>query len=93
MLAVINITAYRNVKLIIVRDLEQPKGIKGWVFPNKRHEVYVFITNYESAGAKDEQSRLKQNLFKLCKEFPEVVTKLIESVALDKIIRTDLFEF
>lgn len=90
------VTNYRLPEREICKMYEiwsNKKGLRVGYSQINDHEVYVFITNYESAGGKDEQSSVKQKLIELSKEFPEIVNKLIESVEPVNIIRTDLFDF
>ncbi len=87
-----------------VTDLELPKnemyeiwaeakGLRvGYAKINKK-QVYVFITNSEKEGGKDDISTIKTDLLKLCSDFPSIVKMLINSVDEKDIIRTDLFDF
>lgn len=69
------------------------KGLRvGYSQINSR-QVYVFITNYQDAGGKDDYKTLHRNLLTLCEEFPAIVKEMISKVKPEKIIRTDLFDF
>jgi 2-polyprenyl-6-methoxyphenol hydroxylase-like FAD-dependent oxidoreductase len=69
------------------------KGLRVGYSAINANEAYVFITNYEKAGGKDNPFSLKQDLLSLCKDFPEIVKKLISTVSAEKIIRNDIFDF
>lgn len=57
------------------------------------NQVYVFITNFEKTGGKDNANTIKPYLLNLCVGFPQVVKDLINSCEDSQIIRTDLFDF
>jgi 2-polyprenyl-6-methoxyphenol hydroxylase-like FAD-dependent oxidoreductase len=69
------------------------KGLRVGYSQINAKEVYVFITNHEKAGSKDNPASLKQELLSLCKEFPEIVKQLISTVSAEIIIRNDLYDF
>lgn len=56
-------------------------------------QVYVYITNYEKAGGKDNSQTIVNDLLKLCAEFPPHVKQMIISTKGNGIIRNDLFDF
>jgi 2-polyprenyl-6-methoxyphenol hydroxylase-like FAD-dependent oxidoreductase len=69
------------------------KGLRVGYSQINDKEVYVFITNNTAAGNKDNIATLKQELLSLCHEFPEIVKELISTVAPEKIIRNDIYDF
>jgi 2-polyprenyl-6-methoxyphenol hydroxylase-like FAD-dependent oxidoreductase len=69
------------------------KGLRVGYSQINAKEVYVFITNHEKAGNKDNPASLKQELLSLCKGFPDIVKQLISTVSAEKIIRNDLYDF
>lgn len=56
-------------------------------------QVYVYITNCEKAGGRDNSQTVKRDLLKLCDEFPDVVKQMILAANAEEIIRTDLYDF
>lgn len=69
------------------------KGLRVGYSKINEKQVYVYITNYEKQGGKDNANSIKNELMKLCSEFPPVVKQIIQSVDEKNIIRTDLFDF
>jgi 2-polyprenyl-6-methoxyphenol hydroxylase-like FAD-dependent oxidoreductase len=69
------------------------KGLRVGYSAINAKEAYVFITNYEKAGGKDDAVTLKQDLLSLCKDFPSVVKQLVSTVSAEKIIRNDIYDF
>lgn len=95
-------TCWRFVSEFTLPEAEQGKMLEIW--GNQKglrigysqinsKESYVFITNYEPAGGKDDVEVVKSNLIELCAEFPTIVKQLIESANPNSIIRSDLFDF
>ncbi len=69
------------------------KGLRvGYSKINER-QVYMFITNFEKAGGKDNLETVREEILKLCADFPNVVKNMIASTNPNDIIRTDLFDF
>lgn len=69
------------------------KGLRiGYSKINDR-QIYVFITNYEKAGGKDDMQSLKNDLVNLCSDFPPLAKEMILSADEKSIIRSDLFDF
>ncbi len=69
------------------------KGLRAaWSHVNEK-QVYCYITSYTPKGGKDNKETLKDELKKLCSEFPAPLHDLIDSVDAEKIIRSDLFDF
>jgi 2-polyprenyl-6-methoxyphenol hydroxylase-like FAD-dependent oxidoreductase len=69
------------------------KGLRVGYSAINASEAYVFITNYEKAGGKDNPVTLKQDLLSLCKDFPAIIKQLISTVSAEKIIRSDIYDF
>jgi 2-polyprenyl-6-methoxyphenol hydroxylase-like FAD-dependent oxidoreductase len=69
------------------------KGLRVGYSKINDKQVYVFITNFEKAGGKDDLKTIKPNLLNLCAGFPKIVRDLIHSCNESQIIRTDLFDF
>lgn len=69
------------------------KGLRVGYSKINEKQVYVYITNFEKQGGKDNANSIKNELMKLCSEFPSVVKQIIQSVDEKAIIRTDLFDF
>ncbi|HMQ07032.1 MAG TPA: FAD-dependent monooxygenase [Saprospiraceae bacterium] len=69
------------------------KGLRVGYSKISEQQVYVFITHYAKSGEIDQLVTLKNDLLKLCNEFPPLILDLIESTSLNHIIRTDLFDF
>lgn len=68
------------------------RGLRvGYSMINSR-QAYVYITNYENAGGKDDVQTLKEYLLNICKDFPAVVAEMISVVKAEGIIRTDLYD-
>jgi 2-polyprenyl-6-methoxyphenol hydroxylase-like FAD-dependent oxidoreductase len=55
--------------------------------------IYVFITNYERAGGKDNPKTIMDDLLMLCAEFPPVIKQMIQSTKGNGILRNDLCDF
>jgi len=69
------------------------RGLRvGYSKINER-QVYVFITNFEKAGGKDNLETLREDILKLCADFPDIIKHLITAVDVSDINRTDLFDF
>ena len=67
------------------------KGLRvGYTQINEK-QVYVFITNYQKAGGKDNTETLKLDLLALCSGFPEMVEQMIFALTPNNVIRTDLY--
>jgi 2-polyprenyl-6-methoxyphenol hydroxylase-like FAD-dependent oxidoreductase len=56
-------------------------------------QIYVFITNYEKAGGKDNPQTVINDLTNLCAEFPQMIKQMILSTKGKDILRNDLFDF
>lgn len=69
------------------------KGLRVGYSKIDEKRVYVFITNSETQGGKDNVSTIKADLLKLCEPFATTIKDLINSVDENEIIRTDLFDF
>jgi len=69
------------------------KGLRVGYSKINNKQAYVFITNYEKAGGKDNPATLKYNLLELCYKFPLIIKQLVNSCNVNDIIRTDLFDF
>lgn len=90
-----------------VTDFEYPKNEDGKMYEiwgNKKglrvgysqinsKQVYVYITNFEKTGLKDDVTKLKQNLLQLCDEFPAIVKQMILKAETESIIRNDIYDF
>jgi len=67
------------------------KGLRvGYTQINEK-QVYVFITNYQKAGGKDNTETLKLDLLGLCSDFPGMVEQMIFASNPNNVIRTDLY--
>jgi 2-polyprenyl-6-methoxyphenol hydroxylase-like FAD-dependent oxidoreductase len=69
------------------------KGLRVGYSQINEKETYMFITNYEKPDNKDNTTTIKQDLLSLCDEFPAIVKQLIATVAPEKIIRNDIYDF
>ena len=56
-------------------------------------QIYVFITNYEKAGGKDNPLTVINDLINLCDGFPPIIKQMILSTKGNDILRNDLFDF
>jgi len=68
------------------------KGLRVGYSKINEKQVYVFITNYEKAGNKDNIPTIIADLQTLCAGFPSIVKRLIDAADKERIIRTDLFD-
>jgi 2-polyprenyl-6-methoxyphenol hydroxylase-like FAD-dependent oxidoreductase len=69
------------------------KGLRvGYSKINER-QVYLFITNFEKSGGKDNLETLKEDILRLCTDFPDTVKHIIAVADVNNINRTDLFDF
>jgi 2-polyprenyl-6-methoxyphenol hydroxylase-like FAD-dependent oxidoreductase len=69
------------------------KGLRVGYSPINDRQMYVFITNFEKAGGKEESGKVKAKLLNLCDGFPEIVKQMIHAAAETSIVRTELFDF
>jgi 2-polyprenyl-6-methoxyphenol hydroxylase-like FAD-dependent oxidoreductase len=69
------------------------KGLRAGYSAINAKEAYVFVTNNEKAGGKDNAVTLKQDLLSLCKDFPSIVKQLISTASTERIIRNDIYDF
>ena len=69
------------------------KGLRVGYSKIDKHQLYVFITNFEKQGGSDDTLTLKEDLLKLCADFSPLIKNLINSASNSDIIRTDLFDF
>lgn len=69
------------------------KGLRVGYSKIDAKRVYVFITNSQNQGGKDNVLTIKKDLLKLCEPFASTIKELINSVDENEIIRTDLFDF
>lgn len=56
-------------------------------------QIYVYITNFEKAGGKDNPQTIIDDLINLCAGFPAVIKQMILSTKGNDILRNDLFDF
>ena len=56
-------------------------------------QIYVFITNYEKAGGKDNPQTIINDLLNLCDGFPPIIKQMILSTKGNDVLRNDLFDF
>jgi 2-polyprenyl-6-methoxyphenol hydroxylase-like FAD-dependent oxidoreductase len=68
------------------------KGLRVGYSKINEKQVYVFITNYQKAGGKDNPRTIIGDLQVLCAGFPSIVKSLIDASNKERIIRTDLFD-
>ena len=68
------------------------RGLRVGYMRINRKQVFVFITNFQKAGEKDDRTMLKARLLELCQDFQPLILDLIGSVNENNIIRTDLFD-
>jgi 2-polyprenyl-6-methoxyphenol hydroxylase-like FAD-dependent oxidoreductase len=68
------------------------KGLRVGYSKINEKQIYVFITNYEKAGNKDNIRTIIADLQTLCADFPSIVKRLIDAADKERIIRTDLFD-
>jgi 2-polyprenyl-6-methoxyphenol hydroxylase-like FAD-dependent oxidoreductase len=71
----------------------QKKGLRVGYSKINDKQIYVFITNFEKSGGKDDPQTIINELLELCAEFPPVVQQMILSTKGNDIIRNDLFDF
>ncbi len=69
------------------------KGLRVGYSKINEKQVYVFITNFEKSGGKDNLETIKGDILKLCIDFPDIVKNMIATANPSDIIRTDLFDF
>jgi len=69
------------------------KGLRVGYSKINDKQIYVFITNYEKAGGKDNPLTVINDLINLCDEFPPIVKQMILSTKANDILRNDLFDF
>ena len=69
------------------------KGLRvGYSKINDR-QVYVYITNFEKSGGKDNVKTIREDLLNVCDAFPPIVKQLILSTNEKSILRNDIFDF
>jgi len=56
-------------------------------------QIYLYITNFEKLGGKDNPQTVINDLIKLCSEFPPIIKEMILSAKAEDILRNDLFDF
>lgn len=69
------------------------KGLRAAYSYLDENHVYCYITVCTQAGGKDDIKTLKQDLLNICEPFQPFIKELIKSVAPEKIIRSDIFDF
>jgi 2-polyprenyl-6-methoxyphenol hydroxylase-like FAD-dependent oxidoreductase len=69
------------------------KGLRVGYSKINDKQIYVFITNYEKAGGKDNPQTVINDLTNLCAEFPQMIKQMILSTKGKGILRNDLFDF
>jgi 2-polyprenyl-6-methoxyphenol hydroxylase-like FAD-dependent oxidoreductase len=69
------------------------KGMRAAYSQINGENVYAYFTNQAKAGEKDDPSTIKDLLRSIYRDFPPIVTDIIDAAEPHKIIRNDLFDF
>jgi 2-polyprenyl-6-methoxyphenol hydroxylase-like FAD-dependent oxidoreductase len=69
------------------------KGLRVGYSKISDKQIYVFITNFEKLGGRDNPQTITNDLMSLCVEFPPIVKQMILSTKGNDILRNDLFDF
>jgi 2-polyprenyl-6-methoxyphenol hydroxylase-like FAD-dependent oxidoreductase len=69
------------------------KGLRIGYSKINEKQIYLYITNFEKLGGKDNPQTVINDLIKLCSEFPPIIKEMILSAKAEDILRNDLFDF
>lgn len=91
--ATVNMAIPQKLEKVAYELWGSKAGLRLGMVPVNQNEIYYYATRCAPAGGKDELNTVKENLSKQYSEFGEIASQFFAASDLNKIIRTDIYDF